>query len=140
MKVKILLTAITAILISASPVSAKSEKISQGTPVIGIAQPNPPAFVSFRSHRFGRSGATISWSMENANGITGFVLERTYEDPTDPYSVWELAAAVPCGTGRNIRVNDVGLAPGLISYRVVVMNGANAVGMSEVTTVHIVQH
>ena len=140
MKVKILLTAITAMIISASPVSAKSSAFDQGQPVFTVAQPNPPAFSSFRTHRFGRSGATISWSMESTNGISGFVLERTYEDPTDPYAVWELASAVPCGTGRNIRVNDVGLAPGLISYRVVVMNGANAVGMSEVSTIHIVQH
>lgn len=142
MKTRILLTGIAVIMIAASPDSANAftVNVDEKSPSVQVALPNPPAFVSFRTHRFGRNGATAAWSIDNHNGITGFVLERTYEDPYDPYSVWEVASALPCGGNRNFRVNDSPLSPGFISYRVVMMNGASVVATSEISTIQIVQH
>jgi hypothetical protein len=142
MKTRILLTGIAAILVIASPdlVNARQADSPESSPSVQAAVPTPPSFVHFRTHRFGRSGATANWSIDSPGGITGFVVQRTYEDPTDPYAVWDDVGAVPCGNIRNFRFNDTNVSPGYISYRVVMMNGATAVGMSDVSTILIAQH
>jgi hypothetical protein len=137
-----ILTGILAAMIVGSPDSkAAGVSIDPSSHLI-IKAPGSslPVFVRFNTHRFGRFGATASWSIDNLNGVTGFILQRTYEDPTDPYAVWDDINAIPCGSIRNFRVNDSNLSPGYISYRVVMLNGATPVGLSEVSTILIAQH
>ena len=44
-------------------------------------------FSALRGHRQGK-GTMLMWSMMNNSIYQDFKIESTYEDPTDPYSVW----------------------------------------------------
>lgn len=96
-------------------------------------------FDTFRTHRQTRDGVTAVWSFSGAT-VTGFVVERTYEDPADPYAYWETVATVPATGARSYKVTDDPVAPGFISYRVVAMNGNDVAAYSPVSTEHIVAH
>ncbi len=96
-------------------------------------------FSFFRAHRQGK-GVTATWGVTNSNGITDFVVEQTYEDPTDPYANWTEVANPSCVGDRSYKHTDAVCFPGFINYRVVAMNGLTVVDVSNVETVHIVQH
>jgi hypothetical protein len=117
--------------ISATPIAeiAKSEK--QFTKAGN-------GFSFIRSHRQGR-GATVTWAYGSANAST-FALQRTYEDPSDPYSVWEPVCSITCNNSRSYKHTDEGVFPGLVNYRVVALLNDGNTEMSAVTTVRIVQH
>lgn len=112
--------------------SVKEPAISKTVPV--------PSFDFFRLHRHGRNGAAAAWGLVSNNGVSGFVLQRTYEDPYDPYSEWADVCAMPCN-GRQFRHTDAPLSPGFISYRVVAVdNGGVPLCVSAIETIQIVQH
>jgi hypothetical protein len=68
------------------------------------------------------------------------MVKRTYEDPTDPYSVWETIYTSPCNSTRPYRYNDASVLPGLISYQIhAVMNDGTTV-VSEILTEQVVSH
>ena len=97
-------------------------------------------FSFFRTHRQGK-GITSTWGLLNNNNVTEFVVQQTYEDPTDPYANWaDLTPTVTCNNGRSFKFTDENVFPGFISYRVVAMNGLSVVDISEVSTEHIVKH
>lgn len=97
-------------------------------------------FAFFRTHRQGRFGATSTWGMTSESGVSGFVLQRTYEDPADPYAWWEDVSAIPCNGSRSYKCTEQNIFPGYISYRVVaVLNGGGFI-TSEVNTIRIVSH
>ncbi|MER3463815.1 MAG: hypothetical protein C4329_04735 [Chitinophagaceae bacterium] len=87
-------------------------------------------FSFIRGHRQGK-GATISWGFNSANA-TAFTLQRTYEDPSDPYSVWEAVSNFPCNGSRQYRYTDSSVFPGFVNYRVI---AAMADGSTVVSTV-----
>jgi hypothetical protein len=97
------------------------------------------SFSFFRTHRQGK-GITATWGLFTNIGVTDFVLERTYEDPSDPYAFWEEVGNIPCTSNRSFKFTEQNVFPGFISYRVVAMNGLTQVDVSEISTVHIVQH
>src|SRR6476620_10376689 len=66
--------------IAATPAPEKETSVNKVNKV-------PDGFTSLRSHRKGK-GAEVSWSFSSSSGVSGFVVERTNEDPNDPYSVW----------------------------------------------------
>jgi hypothetical protein len=96
-------------------------------------------FDFFRTHRQGKDGITATWGYSGGT-VTGYIVERTYEDATDPYSSWETVAIVAHTGARSYKVTNTNVTPGFISYRVRVMNGNTEVAVSPVSTEHIVAH
>ena len=96
-------------------------------------------FSSLRTHRKGK-GAEISWSFTSSSGVSGFIVERTNEDPTDPYSVWVTVGSLPSDASRSYKCCDESPFPGYINYRVTaVMNNGTTI-TSGVSVVHIASH
>lgn len=100
---------------------------------------NTADFDFFRTHRQGRAGITATWGFP-ATGATGFVVERTYDDPSDPYASWDIVAALPCTGAKSYRCTDNGVYPGFISYRVTAQLTGGGTLETPVSTVHIVSH
>ena len=97
-------------------------------------------FAFLRLHRQTRNGATITWGMNSESGINGYTVQRTYEDPTDPYAFWENIASMPSTSSRSYKWTDGNLFPGFISYRIManMTNGGSI--FSEILTIHIIGH
>lgn len=98
-----------------------------------------PAFDFFRTHRQGQ-GIMATWGLTDNQGISCFVVERTYEDPNDPYAEWEDICSMPCGAGRSFSHHDLNISPGFISYRVIAYYQFGGSMMSLTSTEHIVSH
>jgi len=96
-------------------------------------------FDFFRTHRQGRDGITSTWGY-SGGGVTGYMVERTYDDPTDPYAYWETMTLTPETGARSYKFTNTGVTPGFISYRVKAMNGNTVVAITDVSTIHIVAH
>lgn len=96
-------------------------------------------FDFFRTHRQGRDGITATWGYSGGS-VTGYIVERTYEDPADPYATWETTGIQSETGARSYKVTNTNVTPGFISYRVVAMNGNTRVAVSPVSTEHIVAH
>ncbi|HEX4877266.1 MAG TPA: hypothetical protein VFV31_11390 [Chitinophagaceae bacterium] len=130
-----------ALLISMS-LSLATVSATPGTlePAAGTNVKPPSIIFNFvHAHRQG-SGITVAWSSTvNNTVVSSFTVMRTYEDPNDPYAVWDVVNMVPCNNGRNYRSTDLSVSPGTISYVVVanLTGGGNEV--SEIRTVRIVQ-
>jgi hypothetical protein len=96
-------------------------------------------FGTLRSHRKGK-GAEITWSFTSSSGVSGFIVERTNEDPNDPYSVWVTVGSQACDGSRSYKCCDESPFPGYINYRVTaVLNNGNTV-QSGISVVHIAAH
>lgn len=98
-----------------------------------------PGFGFFRTHRQGQ-GIMTTWGLTSNAGITGFIVQKTYEDPYDMYAVWEDICAMPCGAARSFRKHDLNVSPGFISYRVIAYLQGGGTMMSPISTEHIVSH
>jgi hypothetical protein len=117
--------------IAATPVSEKSTRTKDQNKSFD-------GFSSIRTHRQGK-GAVVSWSFLSAN-VSGFMVQRTNEDPYDPYSVWVDVSSVGCDLSRSYKCQDPNPFPGLINYRVIaVMNNGTTI-TSDISTVRIVSH
>src|SRR5882757_179143 len=68
-------------------------------------------FASFRTHRQGK-GVAATWALTSNDGVTGFLVERTYDDPTDPYAIWEDIGSVPADLSRSFKYTDQNVFPG----------------------------
>mgnify|MGYP001160727216 CR=1 FL=1 len=99
-----------------------------------------PAFNFYRIHRQGKDGVTATWGLDSETGVSGFSVERTYEDPTDPYAYWETITSTPATGGRSYKVTDTGVFPGFISYRVVVIMNDGTEMASDYLTIRILSH
>lgn len=97
-------------------------------------------FDFFRTHRQGRSGATATWGFSSGSAVSGFVLEKTYEDPSDPYANWETIALLPYSATKSYKHTDSNVLPGYISYKVTAMMTNGASVTSVISTLHIVSH
>ena len=96
-------------------------------------------FAFFRTHKQGKK-VTATWALATTDGVSGFVVQRTYEDPTDPYAYWEDLCTMPCVSSRSFKYTDENVFPGYINYRVVAtMNDGSSI-TSEVSGVRIVSH
>ena len=96
-------------------------------------------FSFFRTHRQGK-GIAASWGLNSETGTVGFWVEKTYEDPTDPYAVWEEVEYVPCTGSRSYKSIDKNVYPGNISYRVVAQKANGTSGETAISMVRIVSH
>lgn len=130
--------AISALILSATalPVSNEAPATSE---TVKVEKADVAGIAFFRTHRQGK-GVTATWGLTSNAGVTGFSLQRTYEDPNDPYSIWDEIANAPCGTARSYRVTDKNVSPGLINYKVVVSMEDGSTFESVVSTVQVVAH
>ena len=120
-----------------SPVMSHDPAPGQSVTTAGtVINPN---FAFFRTHRQGR-GVTATWGLTSNEGVTCFVVQRTYEDPTDPYAVWDDICLLPCGAARSFKHTDMTVFPGFISYRVIGYLQFGGSLMSAISTEHIVSH
>ena len=137
MKTQILILS-TAVLLAGTQGSFSSfTSVSKPAKVFSVQNAE---FSFFRTHRQGKTDITATWGLVSINGVTGYIVQRTYEDPTDPYSNWENIKSIPCNPSSSCKYTDENVFPGQIHYRVVAqMEDGNSV-TSEVSTVKIVAH
>jgi hypothetical protein len=128
----ILTAAIAFTIMAATPGQAVATK---GAQVIFTNQTSP--FASLRTHRQGK-GITAVWSVATPDGIVGFTVQRTYEDPTDTYAYWEDLATVPYNPTRSFTYTDKEVFPGTISYRVMAVMVDGTTAFSDVSQTRIV--
>jgi hypothetical protein len=140
MKTKITVAAVVLLAfatIAAKPVPETKEITSSKANVITKATFNGFAF--FRTHRQGKDGITSTWGMSTESGITGYIIQRTYLDPSDPYG-WEDVCAMPCNSSRSYKWTDENVYPGYISYRIIAVSSGSPDIVSDINTIHIVGH
>jgi hypothetical protein len=98
-------------------------------------------FEFFRTHRQGRDGVTATWGITNpGNDVTCFIVERTYDDPADPYAMWDVVSNTPCTGARSYKCTETNVFPGFLSYRVTAYMTAGGTVTTPVSTIHIVSH
>jgi len=95
-------------------------------------------FSFFRIHRQGR-GITSDWGMDSETGLSGYVVQRTYLDPGDPYG-WENISGMPCTGARSYKWNDANVYAGFISYRIMATCSNGSEIYSDVQTIHVTSH
>ncbi|MDP4263582.1 MAG: hypothetical protein Q8941_13730 [Bacteroidota bacterium] len=96
-------------------------------------------FAFFRTHRQGK-GVESVWGLTSIDGVAGFLVQRTYDDPTDPYAMWEDLGSVPSSPFRSFKYIDQTVFPGYINYRIKAMMADGSSIISEVSGVRIVSH
>jgi hypothetical protein len=135
MKAKFFIAAITVMIINSAfttlPRIQSLPKIKQATAA---------SLDFFRTHRQGKAGITATWGITSAAGVAGFSLERTYEDPSDPYANWEMVSMMPHTGARSYKFTDTNVFPGFITYRLVSVMATGEKMISGISTIHIVQH
>jgi len=129
-----ILSLLLLICMSATPLKQKS------TSVLHVKNATTsPSFDFFRTHRQGR-GITSTWGLSSNAGVSGFVVRKTYEDPSDPYAEWQDVYSSACGSARSYKCTDNNVSPGFISYQVVaIMTDGRSMG-SDISTERIVSH
>jgi hypothetical protein len=105
-----------------------------------VSAPQNTEFAFFRVHRQGKGAITASWGVTSASGVAGFLVQRTYQDPTDPYSFWEDLSTVVCNPSRSFKYTDSSVFPGLVYYRVVAQMTDGTTVTSTVSGLRILSH
>lgn len=138
MKAQLSFFAVAVILINAAWMSpASTPDRTPASASASVAKKINPSFTFLRTHRQARN-VVATWGLSSTEGVIGFIVEKTYEDPTDPYAYWECICNLPCAPARSFTTKDTQVFPGFIHYRITAQmdNGSSVV--SEISTVHIV--
>lgn len=110
-----------------------------------INKPAPPvteikafsaSFKFIRGHKQGKN-ITVNWGMHNNAGICNFIVESTYEDPNDPYSVWGTIGVIPCTNSPIFKLTNYPELPGTLNYRVIAVMDDNSTVTSGIYTTYI---
>jgi hypothetical protein len=136
MKAQLTFLAAAVIIINAawiSPVAPAKTSANR----VEISKALNPSFSFVRAHRQGK-GITASWGTTSNDGILNFVIQKTYEDPTDPYAYWEDVCSVDCNPTRSYKHTDNNVFPGYSNYRVIAYMDNGSTVVSEYVTVRIV--
>ena len=96
-------------------------------------------FAFLRAHRQGKS-ITLTWGMADNTNLAGFDIEKTMEDPNDPYSQWLPVASVPGSSVRSFKHTDDAVSPGTSNYRIIAYYSDNRTAQSEIISVSIMAH
>ncbi len=96
-------------------------------------------FAFFRTHKQG-NGVTSTWGLTNNSATGCFMVQRTYEDPTDPYAFWEDVNYVACTPAKSFKWTDENVFPGYVSYRIVAYQFDGSTTCSPVSQTRIVSH
>lgn len=137
MKALLSFIAVAVIMINAAWTTPALEKNKVQDESIKAATNANPTFAFLRTHRMSTS-VVATWGLSNNDGVASFQVQRTYEDPTDPYSVWEEIGNIPCSASRSYKHTDNNVLPGYIHYRVVAVMTDGSTVISEVATARIV--
>ena len=137
-------TQLTSLAISAMILSTATFSFPANTPgtngITKLEQAESAAgFAFFRTHRQGK-GITAIWGITSSTGVVGFSLQKTYEDPSDPYSNWEEVSSTACNGARSYKCTDNNVFPGFISYRVIAQLIDGSTIASGIETARIVSH
>lgn len=137
-------TPLTSLVISAMILSTATISFPENSPVTNGTSKleqteSAPGFAFFRTHRQGK-GVTATWGVTSNTGVVGFSLQKTYEDPNDPYSNWEEVSSAPCNGARSYKCTDNSVFPGSISYRVIAQLIDGSTLASGIETARIVSH
>ena len=139
MKTQLPLAAITILFLHSSWVSPIVSQQSTSLTTVKKECALNPNFSFFRTHRQAR-GIMTTWGLTSNAGVTGFVVQKTYEDPSDPYAYWEDISAMPCGAGRSFKHHDLNVSPGFINYRIIAYLQTGGSVVSAIATEHIISH
>ncbi len=129
--------AVSAVILSAAAISNPVETPVRKNETAKIEKVQATSFAFFRTHRQGK-GITASWGLTSNAGVVGFSVQRTYEDPNDPYSEWTEVASGVCDGSRSYKCTDANVSPGFINYRVVAQMDDGTKVESAISTVHII--
>ncbi|TMI64852.1 MAG: hypothetical protein E6H07_02745 [Bacteroidetes bacterium] len=135
MKKLIILSAIGVIILSSAFIQAPEKKVSTEAKSAVVAG----EFAFLRAHRQGK-GITLTWGMADNTNLAGFDIEKTMEDPNDPYSVWLPVASVPGSGVRSFKHTDDDVNPGTSNYRITAYYSDNRTAQSEIVSVRIMAH
>ena len=127
------------VMIIATAATPASNTLPETKEPVKVKKVQSTDFAYFRTHRQGK-GITGTWAVTTNDGVTGFTLMRTYEDPNDQYSVWDVVCTKSCTSSRSYKHTDENAAPGYMNYRVIALMNDGSTTMSDVTTVRIVKH
>ena len=133
------ISAVALLVMAASPIS-QNKLILSGQQAKVLKRSVAAGFDFFRIHRQTKDGITVTWGMTSESGVSGYSIQRTYEDPTDPYAFWEDAGSMPCSSARSYKWTDLHIYPGFISYRIVAMMNNGTSMTSDILTLHIISH
>lgn len=117
MKNTLLLAGLLAL--SASPAIEQPAMAASPQPAMDVPQPRIPSFQFLRGHKQGRGRYGLQWNMTTNAGVQHFVVQATYEDPTDPYSNWYILGTVENSRNNIFRFTHSNMFPGIINYRVI---------------------
>ena len=108
-------------------------------PTIQVNTSTADPFSSFRIHRQGH-GVMVLFSAAPGHSAVEFVVEKTYNDLSDPYAYWEQVTTVPGSQIRTNKVLDNAVLPGFIHFRVGAVQQDGSIIYSAVESVRIVSH
>jgi hypothetical protein len=94
------------------------------------------SFSFIRCHRQG-IGIAVTWGF-NSSSVVSFAVQRTDQDPTDPYSVWDCICNQDANSSRSYKYHDINVFPGLMTYRVVALMNDGSYITSSMDQVRIV--
>src|SRR3569832_183453 len=135
MKTTILLSAlvISALCTGFAPISNNPVE----KPNVKITPTFSSQFNSFHVHRQGQNGITSAWSITApGNDVSCFIVERTYDDPSDPYAMWDIVSNTPCTSAKSYKCTENNVFAGFISYRVTANLIAGGSYCTPVETIH----
>jgi hypothetical protein len=138
MKTQFSTFAISALILSATTFSAPAIS-PEAKEVVKVEQAQSTDFAFFRTHRQGK-GITATWGVTSSAAVVSFSVQKTYEDPYDPYSEWVEVSSNGCNGSRSYKCTDMNVSPGFINYRVVARLTDGSSIESALSTVHVVSH
>ena len=137
MKKQLSAFAVSAMIITTGFSPLPSENSVDVKPKVNAEYMQSPVFTSFSTHRQGK-GITLNWDVEADAGVINFSVQRTYEDVTDPYAVWEDVISLPADGAKFYRYTDENVSPGFVSYRIVALLSDGTTAESGISTVQII--
>lgn len=114
-------------------ISATDTKVK---PAVSISESTATSFSFIRGHKQGKNTA-VTWGMTNNSGVDHFVIQRTYEDPNDPNSVWPTVGLMPCTNMPIFKFIDSPVLPGTLNYRIIAVMDDNTTITSGFYTTYI---
>lgn len=108
----------------------------QKAPAVSVTTIFNPSFSFIRGHKQGKN-TTVTWGMTYNTGISNFIVERTYEDPFDPYSVWQTVGMIPCTNMPIFKFTDSPFLPGILNYRIIAVLHNNSTVTSGIFSIEI---
>jgi hypothetical protein len=124
------------ILTAAGTLSHRKQLVNRASAV----KPVDPVFNMVHGHRQGK-GATIQWSSNSTSAtVMCFDVLRTYEDPNDPYAVWDVVGSQNCNSSKNYKNTESPVSAGFITYVVVATMVGGGYVYSDFVSIHKVQH